>query len=294
MSIDFKPISLENISLINSFTSIDDNYSCEFAPANLIMWNKAYNYEFAEFNGGIIIRLKFKGRFLYQFPFGDIEKGINLILRISETDGHIPMIVLQKNKLSEKFMSIYSEKFDFTPYRENYEYIYSSEKLATLSGKKMHQKRNHISSFSKKHDWHFELLNDNNVDDALNISKKWFEQKGISNNDLPYFECSELKELYKNKDKLSLIGGVLYVDDIPVAYTLGSPVNDYVFATHSEKVLDGFQTAYSVINREFAKVLCEKFKYINREDDLGIEGLRRAKMSYYPEILLEKYICTPK
>ena len=85
MSIDFKPISLENISLINSFTSIEDNYSCEFAPANLIMWNKAYNYEFAEFSGGIIIRLKFKGRFLYQLPFGDIEKGINLILKISES-----------------------------------------------------------------------------------------------------------------------------------------------------------------------------------------------------------------
>ena len=97
-----------------------------------------------------------------------------------------------------------------------------------------------------------------------------------------------------NMEKLNIKGGTIIADNKDVAFTLGSPVNSSVYDIHIEKAIEGYETAYTVINREFAARNLSSYKYINREDDLGLEGLRKSKLSYHPEILLPKYICTEK
>ena len=103
-------------------------------------------------------------------------------------------------------------------------------------------------------------------------------------------ENASMKLLLPKMKKLGIKGGLIRVDGKVVAFTFGSPINDRVFDVQVEKALPEFRTAYSLINREFIANELSSFEYVNREDDLGLQGLRQAKLSYQPEILLKKYV----
>ncbi len=286
----FSKIDMSAKDKISPYLYSSNELSCETAFVNFIIWKKAYSYEFAEFEGGIIIRFYINNHRVYYLPYGDVKTGVELIL---ENDSDV-MIAAAKGLREEEFSRHFANKFVYTPYRDAYEYIYLSENLATLAGKKFHSKRNHVASFSKKYDWEFRLFDSSNLSDAEDVAKKWFAGKGITPDMNEYLELETLPYLLQNREELCVLGGVLYVDGQAVAYTLGSKKNNSVFVTHTEKALPEFPGAYAVINQEFAKYLQKDYVYINREDDLGLEGLRRAKLSYNPDIILEKFICTPK
>ncbi len=290
IELNFTKIDYSVKNRILPFLHEADELSCETAFVNFIIWGKAYSYEFAEFDGGIIIRFYINGHRVYYLPYGNVKKGVDLILSNDEN----VMIAAAKGPRFAAFNKEFSSEFAYTPYRDAYEYIYLSENLASLSGKKFHSKRNHIAAFSKKYSWEFRPFCEENLADALKVGDKWFRDKGIQPGSAEFLELETLPYLLSHRDELNILGGVLYVDGQAVAYTLGSMKNNAVFVTHTEKALSDFPGAYSVINREFAKCLKNDYVYINREDDLGIEGLRRAKLSYHPDIILEKYICTPK
>ncbi len=291
--LNFRDITLEDAPIWNRAIASYNEISSENAFANLLIWQKAYGNMIAEKNGNVFIKSGENGRVLFRLPIGgDMEKGIEEI--IDYCCGKLPIFW---NPLGEAFHKLprrFSEKYNITPTRDSFDYIYSREDLATLSGKKYHSKRNHISAFSKKYDWEYAPLTPKTAPLILACAEEWYSENSDRLDKFMLCEKQGINTLISHAHILNVKGGVILVGGKAVAFCLGTPVNREVFDIHIEKALPDYAEAYSVINREFALKELEDYKYINREDDLGLEGLRRAKLSYKPKIILEKYLCTPK
>ena len=179
--------------------------------------------------------------------------------------------------------------------RDQADYVYESEKLATLAGKKLHGKRNHINKFQKLYpNWSYEPLNDENMEECFQMALKWRNQNGCEEDPGKNAEmCVALNalRLYKELDQR---GGVLRVDGQVVAFTIGEELCEDTFVVHIEKAFADIDGAYPMINQQFVQHECTGYQYVNREDDAGSEGLRKAKLSYRPAFLVEKGILTRK
>lgn len=286
--LNFKKIELECLESYKKYFNNTDELSCENAFVNLLVWQCTYNNMIAECDGQLFIKSGKAPRESFKLPVGgDLVEGIK---KIEEYCGKAkPRFWVQQGKRLDEFLEIYGEDYILTPQRDAYDYIYRQQDLATLSGKKYHSKRNHISAFSKKYDWHYERITEDNIEEIKKLADRWYTENGHRLNDSMQCERIGVNTILSNFSVLGIKGGAIYIGNTPVAFTLGSPIGPQVFDIHIEKALAEYGEAYTVINREFAKNELTDYEYINREDDMGLEGLRKAKLSYKPEILLEKY-----
>jgi hypothetical protein len=185
---------------------------------------------------------------------------------------------------------IMPDKFTFIANRDNADYIYLREDLATLKGKKYQPKRNHINKFKEKYLYEYVPITSDNVRDCWQVEIEWKKAKGLTtHNKEADDEHQAILYALKHFDKLGLMGGALYINGTIVAFTYGMPINHEIFGVNVEKADNHIVGAYSTINYEFANRIPETYIYINREEDLGIEGLRKAKLSYYPVNVFDKY-----
>lgn len=168
-------------------------------------------------------------------------------------------------------------------------YIYTREKLATLAGKKLHGKRNHIARFKDSGDWSYEPMTAENVEECRTMTYTWIHMREEKWNEEMNQEISVLHEAFDHMQELGLVGGVLRRDGQIVAFSIGERLNSETFVVHFEKAYPDLQGAYPMINQQFVLHECEGYAYVNREEDTGDPGLRKAKLSYYPDILLPKY-----
>ena len=285
----FKKTEIEDIEVFKKYIGFSGELSCESAFVNLLIWQSAYNNMWAEEDGQLIIKSGKGEDSSYRLPFGnDFLKGINLIREYSGEE--YPDFWVQEGKRLDNFKANFGDKYVFEENRDAFDYIYLREDLANLSGKKYHGKRNHISAFSKKHNWSFKPITAENTEDVKLCAEKWYKEN--ADREDKYLRCEKqgVITILDNMELLGVRGGAVYVDGKVVAFTLGSRISDEIFDIHIEKALSDYAEGYTVINREFARTLTE-YKYINREDDMGLEGLRKAKLSYKPAILLKKYAC---
>ena len=161
--------------------------------------------------------------------------------------------------------------------------------MAQLHGKKYHGKRNHITNFKKNNpDWSFEKIGPDNINDCIELHTQWI--KNHEDDEDYSFEFEAVLTAFENYEKLNFVGGLLRVGGKAIAYTFGERHSEKLFVTHFEKAPADVQGAYPIINQEFTKNFLMDYEFVNREEDLGLEGLRKAKQSYYPEILLEKCV----
>lgn len=285
----FKKVEIGDISVFKKYIGFSGELSCESAFVNLLVWQSAYNNMWAEEDGQLIIKSGSGEESSYRLPFGDdFLKGIKLIREYSGEE--YPDFWTQEGARLDNFRAHFGDKYVFEENRDAFDYIYLREDLAELSGKKYHSKRNHISAFSKKHEWVFKPITAENTDDVKLCAEKWYEEN--ADREDKYLRCERcgVETILDNMELLGVRGGAVYVGENVVAFTLGSRISGEIFDIHIEKALSDYAEAYTVINREFARALTE-YKYINREDDMGLEGLRKAKLSYKPAILLKKYAC---
>ncbi len=276
-------------AIVHSF----DELSCELSEINLLLWQNIYCFEFCIYDNMLFTKNCVDGVITFGIPFSrDIEKAINILRRYcTENNFTLKFFAVQGERL-RLFKEKFGNGFNYQPVRDSFEYIYDRQALAQLVGKKYHSKRNHISGFMKKYNWKYERLSEQNVDDVKLMLSKWYEDNGEKQNENMRAEQIGLFNILDNKLYNKYIGGILKVDDRVVAFTLGCKINDNVFDVNIEKALSEFEGAYAMINNIFVSAELDGFKYVNREEDMGIEGLRKAKLSYRPIILLEKYVVT--
>ena len=278
--LNFKKIDLSDFSKIQEIMKDNRAMSCENSIINLIIWEKAYNNMYAVCDGMLFLKSGKGKSQSFALPIGgDLKKGIDLIFKYTYPEK--PYFWTQDGDNIEKFRAIVGESYDISPERDAFDYIYNRSDLAELSGKKYHSKRNHISAFSKQFDWSYKPISDENADEVLACADEWYKENTDRFDEYMAIERLGIKTIIENMTLLNAKGGAVYVDGKVVAFTLGSPINDEVFDIHIEKALGDYAAAYTVINQEFAKTLSD-YKYINREDDMGLAGLRKAKLSYKP------------
>ena len=293
-NLDFKEPNISDYSYLNSFLAPFNNesFSCEANPITLFMWKGLYHQRVAVFDDMLFISLG-EEQNIFLLPFAtDMQKAVNTLKNHTDKKGVPLMFLGSEGARLNLFKEHFENDFSFEESRDDFEYVYLSEKLINLNGKKYHSKRNHISAFSRTYNWQYETLCNDNLAEVFNMADVWvdYQTKEYGYDKGVEVENASLKRLLPEMEKIGIKGGLIRVDGKVVAFTFGSPINDKVFNVQVEKALPEYRTAYSIINKEFVANELTNFEYVNREDDLGLEGLRRAKSSYQPEILLKKYL----
>lgn len=291
--IQFKRPELEDRELIHSYFKKYPSRSCEKTFVNLYLWSRHYRVRFALIENTLVFQSKDQG-IAYTYPVGspeDVKRAIDFLKQYTAEKG-VPFVLY--NVTPDQFLQLeewYSEEFEIEYNRDIADYVYESEKLATLSGKKIHAKRNHINKFKATfEDWSYETLTKDNAEECFQMALKWRKQNGCDDDEEKNAEmCVTLNSL-RLLEELELTGGVLRVNGEVIAFTIGEPVSDDTFVVHIEKAYADIQGAYPMINQQFVQHECMNYKYINREEDTGAEGLRKAKLSYRPAFLVEKGI----
>lgn len=290
--LDFREVTLDDKPFLEAILKNCEEFSCENTFVNLYVWQKAYGTKIALKNGTLFIKYNDGEQDNYRFPIGgDLETGLKEII---DHCGGYPVFWSPISAVFSRLPKWFTEKYISAPTRDSFDYIYLQSDLSSLQGKKYHGKRNHISAFSKKYNWRYEAITPDNTDKIIRCAEEWYSQNSERLDRYALCEKEGVLTVLENPDRLSVTGGAIFIDDTAVAFTLGTPISEKVFDIFAEKALPDFASAYTVINKEFALRELGNFKYINREDDMGLEGLRRAKLSYHPAVILEKYIFIPK
>ena len=288
--LEFKPISLDDREKIENYFNFLEEPFCDFTFGNLFFWSVVENTNIAFLNDFLFIRFSDDENFYYTFPIGngEIKNAFNLILEDAKLNNKkIKFVCLNRNQ-SKILKEIFGEKIKINKNRDGFDYVYSLEKLSSLSGRKYHSKKNHFNSFKNKYNFIFEKINENNIEECISFAREWYGENEATPTLLR--EQKALECAFKNYFKLNLIGAIIKVENKIIAFCIGEEMyNKNIFCTHFEKADYNFQGAYTAINKLFSEFLFKDFKLVNREDDAGVEGLRKAKLSYHPEILLEKY-----
>lgn len=289
--LDFYTPTLDDAGWYEAITENCGQIGCDISFATTYLWRKKYDMRICRYND-TLYKAYFgaDGKMGYSFPVGKMspKESLEILLADAQKRNVKPLIGMMNKTNAEILFHLYPDKFDFIEERDSADYIYSRENLATLPGKKYHAKRNHISKFMRNNeDYLYTAIDATNKEDAYFVAHKWHMQ-----NDSDKSELVAIREALDNFDELSLFGGILYVNSRPVAMTIGSKINSFVCDVNFEKAVDT-DGAYAVINNEFAKAHPE-FLQFNREEDLGIEGLRKSKLSYNPDKILMKYTAIMK
>lgn len=295
--IEFKRPELEDKEIITSYFNKAPSRSCERIFSNVFLWSRHYKVKYAIVEDTLIFRNE-ENTIAFAYPAGEaqcVKNALEFLAKYSQEQGY-PLKLY--NVTEESFAQLdgwYPGEFQVEYDRDVADYVYESEKLNTLAGKKLHSKRNHINRFKTMYpDWSYETLTDENLEECFQMALLWRNENGCDDDLEKNAEmCVTLNSLRLYKE-LGQVGGILRVDGKIVAFTLGESLCEDTFVVHIEKACTGIQGAYTMINQQFVEHECANYKYVNREEDTGAEGLRKAKLSYRPAFLVEKGFVTRK
>lgn len=294
---EYLSIKIEDKDIINKYLKTANAGICEHCFTDIYMWQSHYNTKFLVDDDFLYVKSQPEDIEYHMCPIGngDLKQAILKIIEQATPEKFVMMSITQQ--LREKIEQIMPDYFEFTESRDSADYIYLADSLKTLAGKKLHSKRNFVNRFMAQYDgmWTYEKLCDENKDDVWQFHKKWHKNAGGTQEELSLkAETCAIKKAIDNYKQLDIIGGVLKISGEIVAFTLGTKSTDDMYVVQIEKGNIEFAGVYPVINKLFVENECQDAVYINREEDLGIEGLRKAKLSYKPFEVKVKYIAKIK
>lgn len=271
----------------------------EFSFANLLLWAGAYGQQVARWEDFLLVRCQLQdgGGYFWPMGSGDPLPALAALEQDAAERGEKLLLVCLSAEQVKTLEALRPEEFDVEPHRDGWDYLYEINKLADLGGRKLHSKRNHCKRFEENNpDWSFAPMTRDHLSECLALDEEWDrqsrEREGAAEAEDMTNERKALLTAAKLFEELGLEGGVLHAGGRLVAFTMGDPISADTFDVHFEKAYNEIQGAYAMINREFARYIRERYpqvKYLNREEDMGIEGLRKAKESYSPDLMGEKH-----
>lgn len=291
--INFQKIDLTRREEYNRHLRIRGERGCEYSLVNLYMWGRQ---KAALVHGCLALFSQFQRKSVYPFPIGDGDVGavLDAIIHDARTRGLQCRLTSMTAADCAVLEERYPGQFQFHPDRDSCDYIYSINDLATLPGRKFQRKRNHLNRFRQNHpDCRLVEITEEILPAVKAMAQQWYAQRMESdpNNDFQ-LEQKALHRAFEKWADLGLEGAVLMEDGKILAMTAGSFLNDDTFDVHFEKALEDVDGAYAAINQGFSAHLQAKYpdlRWLNREDDLGLPGLRKAKLSYCPDHLVVKF-----
>lgn len=290
--IDFKPIDLSDKKLYDNYLFNEKTRGCEYSFANRYMWGKC---NLATLHNHIVFFAQFNDHISYPFPLGNGDKKpvLDAIIEDAKERG-IPCTITGVLKSEQQLLEeLYPGKFHFNYSRDSFDYVYAIDDLADLKGRKYHRKRNHLHRFYDAFpNYTVEPLSKDNLSRVRQMAEQWYELRLKEDPESDFkMEQAALEKAFSHYQELGLVGLMLLDGETVLAFTMGSLLSTDTFDVHFEKARWDVDGAYTAINCEFAKFIRKKYpevRFLDREEDMGLEGLRKAKESYHPHHLFEK------
>ncbi len=262
------------------------NSDCNFT--NMYIWQPEFHIQYTIVEGCLVLRAQEEtGWWYHTMPVGggNIKQAILTMRDQWKEDCCIKPLT---EEMCERLEEVFPGQYQFEHMRDLDDYVYTREKLMNLSGKKMHAKRNHVNRFKNKYDYRYELISPENLQKVAEFVFRQIETRSTN----PEGEKRAAKRLFDHYELLGVKGAALLVDGNVVAATVGENQNGTVLI-HIEKADTSYEGSYAAINQMFVEREWEGYTYVNREEDMGIEGIRKAKLSYYPDLMVKKFVARP-
>ncbi|MFR0019528.1 MAG: DUF2156 domain-containing protein [Paraclostridium sp.] len=295
----FKDIEIDCKNILDKYFDLVDYEACEYCFTTLYMWKDLYNTKYYVEDDFAIVAGEYENKGFIILPLAkkeNMNKAFDFIIKNFEKQHKQIHLKAINKEVVEYLQSVYGDRFEYIEERNNFDYIYDGESLRTLAGRKNQKKRNHLNSFVKEYGDRVEYkkLEEADFDECINLLKDWSKDKEESIELDSEFKA--IKRIFKNYEKLKdtlKISGI-YIDSKLEAFSIGEMLNDNMAVIHVEKANADIRGLYPYINQQFLLNEFSDVEFVNREEDLGIEGLRKAKLSYHPVKFAEKYTVIEK
>ena len=289
--LNFREITLADRETIHNHLYSAAGHGSEYSFANLLFWGEQY---VAVADGTPLFFSRFGSWSSYLFPLSGSLTELVELLRSDARQRGIPLVLFGLSaEETARLETVFPGQFTFRPERDSFDYVYDIERLTELRGKKLQAKRNHCNRFEAGFpEWRVLPLTRELLPRCRAFTEAWYRSHYTHNQDFSG-ERRAISTAFDHFDELHMEGIALETSEGVVAFSMGNRIREDTFDVNFEKARADINGAYPMVNREFARCIHEKYpqiRFLNREDDMGIAGLRQAKESYFPDILLEKFI----
>lgn len=289
----FKKIDISDKDWICKLLKISNFMGAEYSFANNIAWRRLSNSLITHYKDFYTILMPENDAFIFTFPagFGDYVEFINLLREYSKLHDKKCNIFGVTKEYIPLFEDNFKGEYSITYLPDSSDYIYLAKDLINLNGKKYHSKRNHLKKMDN-YRWSFNELTEKDFNECILLSANMYNQSNAYVDHSAIVEQYAIDTFFKHYKEFNLMGGAIRIDDKLVAFTIGERLNSNTVVVHIEKADKSYEGLYALINNQFVKRFCNSnsIKYVNREEDLGIDGLRKAKKSYHPAFQVEKHL----
>lgn len=286
---EFKPIELADQALIAPLLEAFEPEVSELTFTNLFVWRNHYGTRWCVDGPWLlIIEEPLHGAPYAMMPVGPAgrrEVTLRLLDHLAAAGWQEPVI----ERADARYVAELGEGWTVEPLRDHFDYVYRTEDLISLAGRKLHSKKNHLNKFRRLHDFEYRALDRETAYGCFELLASWCDMKLCQEDSTVKAECEAAHEALTNLDTLRLTGGVILIEGRTVAFSIGEMLNPRTAVVHFEKAETSFDGLYTAMNQQFCENAWAGVPFINREQDLGQEGLRRAKTSYCPDHMVEKF-----
>ncbi|TCK98832.1 hypothetical protein EDC19_1274 [Natranaerovirga hydrolytica] len=296
MEVEFKDLTLDDKEIINSYLSLSNSESCEYNFNTMYIWNSSFKTKYYATDEFLVFLNEHNGEYYTIMPLCSEEnhiKAFEFIYKVfnEQLNKKLVMYAVDEN-FSKSIKKEYKDKFNIKKDKDNFDYIYDGENLRRLKGKKFNKKRNHVNGFLRdyKDNYEYRRLTSNDLDEVNECLEQWNDNKDENLSKRLKTEAIGISNIIKNIEKLDVKASGVWIDNKLEAFTIGSYGNTTEQAIiHIEKANANIRGLYNFINQLFLLKEYTEVDTVNREDDLGIPGIRKAKMSYRPIRFVRKY-----